>query len=246
MLGLRSACRWCFHVNDPRDPKLQRWLHPAFALTLNFGLASAVALLFFLATPSMFQEMWLRRQPAAVLTALQQARKLADFLGYSGTATVQWLRDSLGGVLLPDVAFFDKNQVFAMYSWEGAIVKPQFLAASLFAYVIVMLGSRLYEKGPVMLYDMAWACNMSMVLAAAAIWLNIPFLVSACSCWVAVDQLLWYADTLAFLVRGRFLIGLAKYMANKDTVGLRQMPFLKLSVVHAASARIERRCIMQK
>ncbi|KAL8271993.1 hypothetical protein Esti_004117 [Eimeria stiedai] len=252
MLGLRSAWRWCFDVSNPKDPKLRGWLHPTFALTFNFGLASAVALLFFLATPSMFQEMWLRRQPAAVLNALQQARKLADSLGYSGTATVQWLRDSLGRILQPDIAFVDKNQVFAIYSWEGAILEPQFLAASLLVYVSVMLGCRLYEKGPVMLYDMAWACNMSIVLTAAgeqleaaaaaaslspptpadilrfnmrylwlclhaAIWLNIPFLVSACSCWVAVDQLLWYADTLAFLVRGRFLIGLAKYMANKDT-----------------------------
>ncbi|KAL8436681.1 hypothetical protein ACSSS7_001506 [Eimeria intestinalis] len=224
MLGLRSAWGWCFHVSDPKDPKLRGWLHPAFALALNFGLASTVALLFFLATPSVFQEMWLRRQPAAVVTVVQQAQKLAESLGYSGTATVQLVRDSLGGILLPDVAFFDKNQVFAMYSWEGAIVEPHFLAASLLAYVLVMLGCRVYEMGPVMLYDMAWACNMSMVLAAA-------------------DQLLWYADTVAFLVRGRFLIGLAKYMANKDTVGLPQMFSRELSVVYCALAQGERRRI---
>ncbi|KAL8449863.1 hypothetical protein Emed_002826 [Eimeria media] len=221
MVGLaRSVYRWCFHVSDPKDPKLQGWLHPLFALALNLGLSFTVALLFFLSTPSVFQDMWLRQQPAAVLNAITHACKLLNSLGFSGTATVQWLQDNLGSLLLPDFSFLDKKQVFTLYSWEDAIVKPQFLAAFLLAYVLIMMGSRLYEKGPVMLYDMAWACNMSMVLAAAAIWLNIPLLVSACSCWVAVDQLLWYADTLAFLIRGRFLIGLAKYMANKDTVSM--------------------------
>ncbi|CDJ46696.1 hypothetical protein, conserved [Eimeria brunetti] len=80
-----------------------------------------------------------------------------------------------------------------------------------------MLASRLYEKGPVMLYDAAWACNLALALTAVALWLNIPFLVSACSCWVAVDQLLWYVDCISYLIRGRFLVGVAKYIANKNT-----------------------------
>lgn len=39
--------------------------------------------------------------------------------------------------------------------------------------------------------------------------------------FLTADQLLWYADTLSFVLRGRFLIGVAKYLQKKDTVSLR-------------------------
>ncbi|KAL8439828.1 hypothetical protein Efla_004354 [Eimeria flavescens] len=217
MLRLRSAWRWCFDVSSPFDPKLRGWRHPLFALILNWAFAFAVACAFFLATPSSFQQMWLQRQPAAVVNTLLAARDMADSVGISAVPAIQWLQETLGGFLLPAVSFIDKNQAFALYSWDGAIGNPNALAISLLAYVAVMLGCRLYEKGPAIFYDMAWACNMAMIFAALAIWLNIPFLVSACSCWIAVDQLLWYVDSLSLLLRGRFLIGVAKYLAHKDT-----------------------------
>lgn len=220
MSGLRRAWSWSFHIDDPKDPKFHGWLHPSFALLLNLGLAFAVAISAFLATPYWFRLEWLREQPHGIIRLLQgvqQALNLAKSVKLGSAPDLTWLKETIGHAFVFNSAIFDEKQALALYSWEGSGLDPQILSTFLLVYVALMLSCRLCEKGPVMLYDMVWACNMSMVLTAVAIRLNIPFLVSACSCWVALDQLLWYADSLSLLIRGRFLIGVAKYIANKNT-----------------------------
>lgn len=217
MAGLCSIWSWCFKVSDPHDPKLRGWLHPAFALTLNLSLIFGVAFAAFFSAPSQFHQEWLGQQQPAVAHFVQNAVSPAASFTVCDSPVFQRLENLVRRILLPNAAVIDSKQAFALYSWGGNSSAPNFLAAFLFLYGALMLGCRVYERGPVMLYDAAWACNMSMVVAALAIWLNIPFLVSASSCWVAVDQLLWYADSLSFLLRGRFLIGVAKYLEKKDT-----------------------------
>ncbi|CDJ39915.1 hypothetical protein, conserved [Eimeria tenella] len=217
---MASLCRiwsWFFDVSNPNDPKLRRWLHPTCALAFNAGLALLVAVAAFLAAPSEFHELWLQRQTPAVAHFAQHLTDLATSVGLVSLPAFQWLRRTAAALLLPQELMFDRKQAFALYSWDKGSIDPKSLGIFLAVYVALMLASRLYEKGAMMLYDAAWACNLSLALTALALWLNIPLLVSACSCWVAVDQLLWYVDSLSFVVRGRFLVGVAKYLANKDT-----------------------------
>lgn len=170
MPGPCRAFSWFFDVSDPRDPKLGGWLHPSFALTVNLGLAFAVAFAAFLAAPLWFQQEWLRQQPPAVAHFVQHLAVLTNSVGIQPLSALHWIRDTLGPALLPDRALFDKKQAFALYSWERGSLGPQSLAMFLLVYVVLMLSCRLYEKGPVMLYDAAWACNMSMVLTAMGAW----------------------------------------------------------------------------
>lgn len=165
MWGWGRVWSWCFAVNDPKDPKLRGWLHPWFACLLNLGLAFAVALSAFLATPYWFQLQWLREQPHGVIRVLQgvqQAAKLPLGVGVGLT----WLKETIGRSFVFNNAVFDEKQALALYSWEGSGLDPQILSSFLLVYVALMLSCRLWEKGPVMLYDMAWACNLSMVLTA--------------------------------------------------------------------------------
>ncbi|CDI87440.1 hypothetical protein, conserved [Eimeria praecox] len=211
------AWRWFFDVSNPHDPKLRGWLHPTCALAFNLSLALMVACAAFLAAPSAFQEAWMQHQPQTVVHIAQRAAFIDNSKGSGLYPFFQWLRRTIGQLLLPEKLLFDREQAFTLYSWEEGDFDPRSLGTFLAIYVALMLASRLYEKGPVMLYDAAWACNLALALTAVALWLNIPFLVSACSCWVAVDQLLWYVDCISYVVRGRFLVGVAKYIGNKDT-----------------------------
>lgn len=168
MVVARSLWSWCFHVSDPKDPKLRGWLHPAFALTLNLVLAFAVSLAAFLSAPSAFHQEWLQKQPDSVLHAVQAVQHSwqASSVGFSSMPVVQWLGGTIQRAFLPAEALFDRKQAFTLYSWQKDGADPQLLAGSLLLYVAVMLSCRIYEKGPVMMYDMAWACNLSMTLTA--------------------------------------------------------------------------------
>ncbi|OEH78568.1 hypothetical protein cyc_00141 [Cyclospora cayetanensis] len=223
MRPLYSAWSWLFCVSDPNDPKLRGWLHPALALGFNLGLSFVLASAAFLAAPTQFHEEWLQHQSPQFLSFIHGLASVASFVGLQPALLLPWARSTLGRVLLPEELLLDKKQAFSLYSWEKGTLQPQAYALFLLLYAVLMVTCRLYEKGPMMLYDAAWACNTSMIVTAAAIWLNIPFLVSACSCWVAIDQLLWYVDMLYLLIRGRFLIGVAKYLTNRDTPWMKKL-----------------------
>ncbi|XP_026194124.1 uncharacterized protein LOC34617360 [Cyclospora cayetanensis] len=238
MRPLYSAWSWLFCVSDPNDPKLRGWLHPALALGFNLGLSFVLASAAFLAAPTQFHEEWLQHQSPQFLSFIHGLASVASFVGLQPALLLPWARSTLGRVLLPEELLLDKKQAFSLYSWEKGTLQPQAYALFLLLYAVLMVTCRLYEKGPMMLYDAAWACNTSMIVTAAAIWLNIPFLVSACSCWVAIDQLLWYVDMLYLLIRGRFLIGVAKYLTNRDTV--RQLEASSAALTLALQAKQEK------
>lgn len=166
---MASLCRiwsWFFDVSNPNDPKLRRWLHPTCALAFNAGLALLVAVAAFLAAPSEFHELWLQRQTPAVAHFAQHLTDLATSVGLVSLPAFQWLRRTAAALLLPQELMFDRKQAFALYSWDKGSIDPKSLGIFLAVYVALMLASRLYEKGAMMLYDAAWACNLSLALTA--------------------------------------------------------------------------------
>lgn len=161
--------RWVFDVSNPHDPKLRGWVHPTCALAINLSLALLVACAAFLAAPPAFHEAWLQHQPLTVVHFTQGAAALLQSSNAVGLYRVlQWLRQTAGQFLLPEkLLAFDRQQAFALYTWKEEGFDPRYLGTLLAIYVALMLASRLYEKGPVMLYDAAWACNLALLLTAA-------------------------------------------------------------------------------
>lgn len=159
--------RWFFDVSNPHDPKLRGWLHPACALAFNLSLALLVAGSAFLAAPPTFHGAWMKHQPQAVLYFAEGAAGLVDNLkGVGLQPPFLWLWRTVGNALLPDKLLFDQEQAFALYEPEEGGFSPRAFGTFLAIYLALMLASRLYEKGPVMLYDAAWACNLALALTA--------------------------------------------------------------------------------
>ncbi|CAH0481725.1 unnamed protein product [Peronospora belbahrii] len=83
-------------------------------------------------------------------------------------------------------------------------------------YVFMMVISRFYEHGTYVLYEMLWACNVSLVLVFMALLFSKPFLVGIAMVTVSGDHLLWYIDTLSFVLHGKFVTGAMKYLTYPE------------------------------
>ncbi|CAI5716375.1 hypothetical protein KXD40_003172 [Peronospora effusa] len=80
-------------------------------------------------------------------------------------------------------------------------------------YTIMLVVSRFYEHGTYVLYEMLWGCNVSLVLVVMALSLSNTFLVGVTMVMVSGDHLLWYIDTLSFILTGKFITGAMKYFS---------------------------------
>ncbi|CAI5712260.1 unnamed protein product [Peronospora destructor] len=83
-------------------------------------------------------------------------------------------------------------------------------------YTMMLVFSRFYEHGTYVLYEMLWGCNVSLVLAIMALSLSNPFLVGVAMVTVSGDHLLWYIDTLSFVLTGKFITGAMKYLTYPE------------------------------
>ncbi|KAF4031135.1 hypothetical protein GN244_ATG17007 [Phytophthora infestans] len=115
-----------------------------------------------------------------------------------GYAAVSWLVLQLDGYFAADEQ--DENFSFPKV---GAFVA---------LYTVMMAISRFYEHGTYILYELLWACNASLVLVVMALYFSKPFLVGVAMVTVSGDQLLWYIDTLSFILNGKFITGAMKYL----------------------------------
>ncbi|KAF4030973.1 hypothetical protein GN244_ATG17216 [Phytophthora infestans] len=119
-----------------------------------------------------------------------------------GYAAVSWLVLQLDGYFAADEQ--DENFSFPKV---GAFVA---------LYTVMMAISRFYEHGTYILYELLWACNASLVLVVMALYFSKPFLVGVAMVTVSGDQLLWYIDTLSFILNGKFITGAMKYLTYPE------------------------------
>ncbi|KAI9912311.1 hypothetical protein PsorP6_005152 [Peronosclerospora sorghi] len=104
---------------------------------------------------------------------------------------------------------------FAANEQDGSFIFPK-VAMSLALYTTMLAISRFYEHGTYVLYELLWACNVSLVLVVVAIYFSKPYLVGVAMVTVSGDQLLWYIDTLSFILNGNFVAGVMKYLTYPE------------------------------
>lgn len=75
-----------------------------------------------------------------------------------------------------------------------------------------MIATRFIEGGAHALYETLWACNQCILLAGIGCLVADAFLIRVALVVVSVDQLLWFVDLGGFIVKRKFIVGVAKYI----------------------------------
>lgn len=177
--NMLSPARWLFTVGNPHDAKLRGWLHPICATFFNACLAFCIAFAVFLLSPLPNTEEWQQQQPQFVrstVSAVQrQSHELMVLTGLTSEG-IDAVKGIVRGIFLPELTLHDKEQAFALYNWnvdggnahvDGTPKLGSMHSALLLLYVVVLCGCRVWEKGPWIIYEMSWACNIAMCLASA-------------------------------------------------------------------------------
>eukprot|EP00823_Brevimastigomonas_motovehiculus_P003733 TRINITY_DN2318_c0_g1_i1.p1 TRINITY_DN2318_c0_g1~~TRINITY_DN2318_c0_g1_i1.p1 ORF type:complete len:234 (+),score=41.05 TRINITY_DN2318_c0_g1_i1:29-730(+) len=84
-------------------------------------------------------------------------------------------------------------------------------------YFLVLTVTRYMDNGSHVLYEMLWICNLSMVYVIVGILTCRPLLLSVGVIAVSMDQICWYADMAGYWWKGKFPVGVAKYMSWPET-----------------------------
>ena len=92
------------------------------------------------------------------------------------------------------------------------------VAAFLVLYTVAIISARMTERGTDPAYELLWACNVSMLLAACGMVLDLPVAVSGAVLAVSLDQLCWYVDTVGWMVSGRWgwPVGVSGYLNDPE------------------------------
>ncbi|KAL4105857.1 hypothetical protein PRIC1_003913 [Phytophthora ramorum] len=119
-----------------------------------------------------------------------------------GYAVVSWLA-------------LQMDDYFAAEDQDDSMNFPK-MGAFVALYTVMLTLSRFYEHGTYVLYEMLWACNVSLVLVVMALYFSKPFLVGVAMVTVSGDQLLWYIDSLSFILNGKFITGAMNYLTYPE------------------------------
>jgi hypothetical protein len=128
----------------------------------------------------------------------------------------------------------------------------KFWAGVLLGYVIIMMSIRLLSMELLRVtYELLWACNVAMFVAAYGLYSGRPHMVSTAAICVSIDQVMWYIDISGFMITylthtykrkrlnqvgavvveeeegkgggGIWLIGVAKYLVWPETTWSRRI-----------------------
>lgn len=75
-----------------------------------------------------------------------------------------------------------------------------------------MISTRVMEGGYNALYETLWACNQCILLGGIGCIVRDGFLIRVALVVVSVDQLLWFVDIGGYLIKRKFVVGVAKYI----------------------------------
>lgn len=73
------------------------------------------------------------------------------------------------------------------------------------------------------IYEFLWACNQSLLIGAISMIIQDSHLLRASIVLVSMDQLLWYVDIAGYLIKKKFIVGVAKYIIWPETTKVRLM-----------------------
>lgn len=96
-------------------------------------------------------------------------------------------------------------------------------AFAIAAYLFVLLLVRFLESGCVNFYEMAWACNTSIVLSVVGMLTGRPLLLGASMAAVIFDQVVWYIDFTCYLTIGKMPVGVASYFMWPETSFIKKL-----------------------
>lgn len=85
----------------------------------------------------------------------------------------------------------------------------------IFSWVLRLSLSRV--PPPLVLYELSWLCNVTLIVGSLGLLLDRPAIATALCVTVGIDQLLWYADLLGYFACGTFVVGVAKYLTWPET-----------------------------
>ncbi|MES1912175.1 MAG: hypothetical protein MHM6MM_004492 [Cercozoa sp. M6MM] len=80
------------------------------------------------------------------------------------------------------------------------------------AYITLTFYLRYKSTGGYVLHELLWGCNYALYTFALGCLIDMPVLCGAALATVTVDQLMWYVDCSAYLLTGKFPVGVARYM----------------------------------
>jgi hypothetical protein len=91
------------------------------------------------------------------------------------------------------------------------------IAIFCFGYSAWLLLWRLYFFDPAVyrsavIYEFCWLCNVSLMVGGLGLLLDKPIVAQAYCVTVGIDQILWYVDLTWYLIKGKFPIGVSKYV----------------------------------
>ncbi|RLN56081.1 hypothetical protein BBJ29_003043 [Phytophthora kernoviae] len=135
--------------------------------------------------------------PVPVLVSQKDLPRAVAFL-VLGYAAVAWLVLQMDDYFAAD----DQDETFN-FPKIGIFVS---------IYTALMVIWRFYEHGTYILYEILWACNVSLFLVAMGLYLSKPFLMVT----VSGNQLLWYIDAISFVLQGKFITGAMKYLTYPE------------------------------
>ena len=81
----------------------------------------------------------------------------------------------------------------------------------------MLTGTRIKAEGITSIYDMMWACNISMFTTAIGLYRANAEIIGAGIAMVSIDQTLWWLDILSYAIFRKFKVGVARYLEWEDT-----------------------------
>jgi hypothetical protein len=98
---------------------------------------------------------------------------------------------------------------------------PCLLSYFALIYLLLLIVLRLSPSSstprPQTILELAWACNLSLLLTGVSPLLNRPLLATSSILAVSIDHILWYVDLIGYLFTGKFVSGVAKYLIWPET-----------------------------
>jgi len=71
----------------------------------------------------------------------------------------------------------------------------------LIGYFLILIPSRYYAQGPSALFELAWACNVALLICGFGCLLHNPILIGSSIALVSFPHLSWYDAFLPFSCR---------------------------------------------
>eukprot|EP00128_Syssomonas_multiformis_P017930 Colp12_sorted_trinity150504_noHs@11131 len=100
--------------------------------------------------------------------------------------------------------------------WYHSDFAP-FAGYCMFAHFFILVVSRSLNRGIAGFYDGFWACNFSLLLCGAGIFLRSPMIVGTTLALLAFEHLTFFIDLCCYFTMSKFPIGSAAYLMWPST-----------------------------